>query len=72
MAMVRERNVPGRPSCVTFNPEGHRDVVWCGYLNEPVILEWRDGKQWCVNCSQHYEAESHPFICHINKPADVS
>lgn len=50
-----------------FEPQGYRDVMWCSYLNEPAILEWKNGKPQCPNCEEHFEAGTHPFICHILK-----
>lgn len=57
----------GRPHRVSFHPKGYRDVMWCPYLNEPAILEWRDGKPHCPNCNGHFEGATHLFICHIEK-----
>lgn len=52
---------------VTFRPLGFRDVMWCPYLNEPAILEWRDNKPHCPNCEGNFEPQTHPFICNIQK-----
>jgi hypothetical protein len=57
----------GIPDRVTFQPLGYRDVMWCPYLNEPAILEWRKDKPHCPNCNGNFEPETHPFICHIQK-----
>lgn len=57
---------------LSFSPRGFRDLIWCGLLNEPAILEYRDqpgGRApWCPNCNGNYELGSHPFIAHIRKP----
>jgi hypothetical protein len=58
----------GRPDRVTFEPKGYRDVIWCPYGNEPTFLSWgRDNLPQCDNCNGNWEAETHPFICHILK-----
>ena len=62
----------GQRECVSFEAMGFRDVVWCCYLNEPTIMEYRDGpagrQTFCPNC-EHRDPEraSHHFICHIGK-----
>jgi len=67
-----ERWEKGLPQYVVYEPKGFRDVMWCPYLNEPAIIEYRDkdGKKepYCPNCNGNFEPESHPFICHILKP----
>lgn len=60
-AMLRRR-------AVTFTPRGYRDVVWCPYLNEPAILQFKNGKPDCPNCNGNYEPGSHMFICNVRKP----
>lgn len=52
---------------VTYEAKGYRDVIWCPYLNEPAIIEYKDGKPDCHNCDGNYEPETHEFICHIEK-----
>jgi hypothetical protein len=51
---------------ITNEPKGFRDIMWCPYLNEPAILEYKEGKPWCPNC-ENFEAETHEFIGHIKK-----
>lgn len=50
------------------NPTGSRDLMWCPYLNEPAILEWKDNKPHCPNCDGNFEAVTHTFLGHILKP----
>ena len=66
----------GRPDSVEFDARGYRDVIWCPFLNEPAILEYRTLKNGsrvpdCPNCNGNYEPETHEFICHIRKPVDL-
>ena len=60
-------------------PKGFRDVYWCHYLNEPVILKYAKiaGDQpRCDGCGVVYDSvaqmtdNGHTFICHILKPAE--
>lgn len=62
----------GIPDRVTFHPLGFRDVMWCPYLNEPAILEWRKNKPHCPNCDGNFEPQTHPFICHIQKVSQLT
>lgn len=57
-----------REDWVTFEPTGYRDVIWCPYLNEPAIIQYKNGEPDCPNCPGNYEPETHEFICHILKP----
>lgn len=65
--------VQGQPDCVTFEALGFRDVLWCCYTNEPVIISYRDGSSgervaFCEACRQENpEAGSHHFICNVGK-----
>lgn len=50
---------------------GYRDLYWCHRLNEPMIIEYRDGRTYCDCCGQADVVESdddHTFIQHITKP----
>jgi hypothetical protein len=49
-------------------PKGYRDLMWCPYINEPAIIEYRDDRPHCVNCDGNFEASTHPFMGHIPKP----
>jgi hypothetical protein len=49
-------------------PRGFRDLMWCPYLNEPAILEWRNELPHCPNCDGNFEASTHAFIGHVGKP----
>lgn len=49
-------------------PKGFRDLMWCPYLNEPAILEYKDDRPHCPNCNGNFEASSHAFMGHIFKP----
>lgn len=66
-----------RHEIVTFEPKGFRDVYWCPYLNEPVIVEYRrpSPNKFCVNCSGDIDHpgvppfySKHTFICNVGKP----
>lgn len=59
---------PENLGVLELEPKGFRDLMWCQYLNEPAILEYRDGRPHCPNCNGNFEAESHPFLGHIRKP----
>lgn len=56
---------------VTYIAKGYRDVIWCPYLNEPAIIQYKTvGDKrvaYCPNCDGNYEPETHEFICHIQK-----
>ena len=54
----------------TYTPTGFRDLYWCGHLNEPVLIEWRDDRSYCVNCKAELleDTDSHTFIAHVKKP----
>jgi hypothetical protein len=52
----------------SFVPKGMRDVMWCPYMNEPMILEYKGDAPTCPGCGDSFEASTHAFICHINKP----
>lgn len=64
-----------RLEIVTFEMKNFRDVHWCPYLNEPVIVEYRshgegephDSDKFCVNCHGYFDND-HVFICHVGKP----
>lgn len=49
-------------------PTGFRDLMWCPYLNEPAILEYRNDVPSCPNCNGNFEAATHVFMGHIKKP----
>ncbi len=63
---------------VDFEMKGYRDVHWCYILNEPWVIQYRDGHAYCTNCTWLDDGEKgqltevflghHPFICHIYKP----
>ncbi len=53
---------------ISLKPRGFRDIYWCWNLNEPVILEYRDDKPYCVNCSSELSEDTHVFICSVFKP----
>lgn len=53
---------------LTKEPKGFRDLMWCPYLNEPTILEYREGEPYCGCCDGNFEAETHEFIAHIKQP----
>ena len=63
----------GLPNCVEFVSRGFRDVFWCPYVNEPVVLMYRkdyalDNKRpYCDLCSKWMD-EDHTFICTVKKP----
>jgi hypothetical protein len=59
---------PGEPASVSFIQAGYRDVFWCSILNEPAIIEYRQGKAFCDCCDDSPFNDSHVFICHIHKP----
>ena len=48
---------------VTSQPQGYRDVWWCGRINEPYI----DAKNGCEHCGESDLRTRHQFICHIQK-----
>lgn len=53
----------------SFTSLGWRDVIWCPLGNEPTFLTYKEnGEPDCKMCNGNYEPETHPFICHINKP----
>lgn len=53
---------------VTFRPMSFRDVYWCHYLNEPIVLEYRNGMRYCHACHCNMDSDDdHSFICHIQK-----
>lgn len=56
-----------RKGIISRKPHGYRDVMWCPYINEPAIIEYRDGKPYCPLCNGNFEASTHEFICHIKK-----
>jgi hypothetical protein len=55
---------------ITNVPAGSRDLYWCWHLNEPVIIEYREGRSYCTNCRADLlgDAEEHTFILHVMKP----
>lgn len=61
---------------VTAEPKGFRDIYWCPYLNEPVILKYDGDKPKCDGCGNVYDSveqmadDTHTFICHVLKPRD--
>lgn len=62
-------------NCTSLVPKGFRDIMWCPYINEPMILEWRGDEPYCSGCgndkTSSFEPESHVFICHILKPTNI-
>ena len=57
---------------ITPQPRGMRDLMWCPHINEPMILEYRDGRPYCRGCGNgnvsSFEAETHVFMGHVCKP----
>ena len=67
---------------LTYKPKGWRDIYWCWYANEPMVLEYRDDEPYCVECQckfkinkngdgifdKNWLGADHIFICHILKP----
>lgn len=51
-------------------PTGSRDLYWCWHLNEPVIIEYREGRSYCIHCRDDLldDGDSHTFIAHVKKP----
>ena len=49
-------------------PRGFRDLMWCPYLNEPAFVRWTEDGADCPNCHGNFEAETHVFIGHVEKP----
>jgi hypothetical protein len=67
--MSERRGKKGLPNHVEWVSRGFRDVYWCPYLNEPVIITYPMDKNktaWCVNCNGPM-AEDHWFIVSIRK-----
>ena len=58
---------PSKP-ILSDTPKGFRDLMWCPYLNEPVILEYKDENPTCPSCKGSFEASTHWFLGHILKP----
>lgn len=55
---------------ITYEATGYRDVLWCWFLNEPVVIQYRKEQPYCIACNSDPSEtpEEHTFICHINKP----
>jgi hypothetical protein len=53
-------------SWIKPEPKGFRDIYWCPYMNEPVVLKYRNGTndKYCELCDSGLD--HHIFICHIN------
>lgn len=64
----RKQEPPHRLGCLSKEPKGYRDLIWCPYGNEPAVLEYVDGKPYCPNCLNNFEAMTHGFIAHIKEP----
>lgn len=67
---MERKDEPGIPAAVEFTSLGFRDVYWCPYLNEPVIITYpidKERKAWCSGCNGSM-SEDHSFICTILKP----
>lgn len=53
--------------------KGFRDVHWCGILNEPVIVQYKENRLYCPLCEMISEQtdeaflQMHLFQFHINK-----
>jgi hypothetical protein len=59
----------GLGTSVAYVSRGFRDVYWCPYLNEPVILTYSlaTDTPWCTGCDSELDSE-HTFICTVSKP----
>jgi hypothetical protein len=60
---------PHKPARIILEAKGWRDLYWCYILNEPVIIEYKDGQPFCTNCNGNpLKGQEHSFIFHILKP----
>jgi len=67
--MTERKGEMGFEGAVRFISRGFRDVYWCPYLNEPIIITYPlpDKKAWCSGCDGTMDTD-HMFICSILKP----
>lgn len=57
-----------RSQWISSQRSGSRDIYWCSRLNEPVIIEYKDGEPVCRNCNDVLDDEEHVFLGHVRKP----
>lgn len=70
--MSERKGEQGLPDHVEFVSRGFRDVYWCPYLNEPIIVTYKmvgliDKEPWCEGCNGPMSETDHWFICTIRK-----
>ena len=59
---------PSQP-ILSNKPLGFRDLMWCPYSNEPIILSYdKDFRPNCTGCKGNFEASTHWFLGHVKKP----